>query len=132
MGKKKSAKDSLSKLSRGLTRETPATRAGGAEDGGGKNVAESRPGESVAEPGNQAGGERRTPGRRGRPRTKPERMVRVSVDVVRSDHKYLRDFAYDEETDSMSVMRALLHELQVDAALAERVRVRVAEAKAGE
>ncbi len=60
--------------------------------------------------------------RRGRPRTKPERMVRVSVDVVRSDHKYLRDVAYDTETDAMSVMRTLLRRMKSDADLEDLIR----------
>ncbi len=117
---KKSAKDSLAKLSKGLTRETPATRAGVGADGGGENGAEAPPvAPPVAQPGNLAEG---ASGRRGRPRTKPERMVRVSVDVVRSDHKYLRDVAYDTETDAMSVMRALLRRMKADADLEELIR----------
>ncbi len=112
---KKSAKDSLAKLSKGLTRETPATRAGVVADGG-ENGAEAPP---VAQPGNLA---EEASGRLGRPRTKPERMVRVSVDVVRSDHKYLRDVAYDTETDAMSVMRALLRRMKADADLEDRIR----------
>jgi hypothetical protein len=64
--------------------------------------------------------------RTGRPRTKPERMVRVSVDLPRPDHKFLRDFAYDAESDGMSVMRALLEEMRDDEELAERVLDRLA------
>jgi hypothetical protein len=48
-------------------------------------------------------------------------MVRVSVDLPRPDHKYLRDFAYDAESDGMRVMRALLEEMREDEVLAERV-----------
>ena len=48
-------------------------------------------------------------------------MVRVSVDLPRPDHKYLRDFAYDAESDGMSVMRALLEEMRDDENLAERI-----------
>ncbi|PLS87253.1 MAG: hypothetical protein CYG60_02835, partial [Actinobacteria bacterium] len=64
--------------------------------------------------------------RRGRPRTKPDRTVRVSVDLPRRDHKYLRDFAYDAESDGMSVMRALLQEMRDDEDLAGRVMDRLA------
>lgn len=53
-------------------------------------------------------------------------MVRVSVDLPRSDHKYLRDFAYDAEADGMSVMRALLEEMRGNEELAERVLDRLA------
>lgn len=136
MGKKKSATASLEKLSRGLTRETPATRAhpaseaepeatpptglemGVGEPGGGE-------GESETVAAATATGER-AQRRTGRPRTKPDRMVRVSVDLPRPDHKYLRDFAYDAESDGMSVMRALLEEMREDGELAERVLDRLA------
>jgi len=48
-------------------------------------------------------------------------MVRVSVDLPRPAHKYLRDFAYDAESDSMRVMRTLLEEMREDENLAERI-----------
>ncbi len=120
---KKSAKDSLSKLSRGLTRETPARRGVAppevdAEDGGGAPLAQAPTPRETPAPASASG----SPARRGRPRTKTERMVRVSVDVVRSDHKYLRDVAYDAETDAMSVMRALLRRMKTDPDLEERIR----------
>lgn len=125
MSKKKSAAASLEKLSRGLTRETPATRAqepgserspGAAEDRG-ATAQEAAPTTVTTE---------RPRRRTGRPRTKPDRMVRVSVDLPRSDHKFLRDFAYDAESDGMSVMRALLEEMRGNEDLAERVLDRLA------
>ncbi len=128
MGKKKSAQASLEKLSRGLTRETPATRAQEAPqdaapeqsqdaEGGGEEVQEAAVATITQEPPRR---------RTGRPRTKPDRMVRVSVDLPRPDHKFLRDFAYDAESDGMSVMRALLEEMRGDEELAERVLDRLA------
>ena len=123
MAKKKSATASLEKLSRGLTRETPATRAQGAPEQTGQPpvaVEGGREAVQVAAPtsGMQEEGRRR---KTGRPRTKSGRMVRVSVDLPRPDHKYLRDFAYEAESDGMSVMRALLEEMRDDEELAERV-----------
>ena len=119
-GKKKSASESLAKLSRGLTRQTPATRtrAETLEGNGGGVSVPGFPGAAAvaAEPET-----REAPSRRGRPRTRTERMVRVSVDLPRPDHKYLRDFAYDAESDGMRVMRALLEEMREDEDLAERV-----------
>ena len=122
-GKRKSANDSLAKLSRGLARETPVTRtrqevlepeAGGEKTGSAPSSFE---GAAVSE---ETWGE--APRRRGRPRTRTaERMARVSVDLPRPDHKYLRDFAYDAESDGMRVMRALLEEMRDDDNLAERV-----------
>ncbi len=136
MGKKKSATASLEKLSRGLTRETPATRASEPETPPeGTPELQTEPQTDVSE---TSGGEEtrttaatvvtreRPRGRTGRPRTKPGRMVRVSVDLPRPDHKYLRDFAYDAESDGMSVMRALLDEMRGDEDLAERVLDRLA------
>ena len=120
---KKSASASLEKLSRGLTRETPATRAQEAldvppESGGGEVRQET----ASAKTATQERPRRRT----GRPKTKPDRMVRVSVDLPRPDHKFLRDFAYDAESDGMRVMRALLEEMREDEGLAERVLDRLA------
>lgn len=57
---------------------------------------------------------------------KSEKLVRVSVDLPRSRHKFLRDFAYDAETDGMSVMRGLLELLHEDEELAELLRERLA------
>ncbi len=55
-----------------------------------------------------------------------EKVVRISVDMPRSQHKYLRDFAYDAETDGMSVVRGLLELLKEDSELAERLHRRLA------
>ncbi len=127
---KKSAAASLEKLSRGLTRETPATRAQEAPE---ENQPERSP--ATDDGGGGAGQEavfkttataERPRRRTGRPRTKPDRMVRVSVDLPRPDHKYLRNFAYDAESDGMSVMRALLVEMRQDEDLAERILDRLA------
>lgn len=117
-GNKRSAADSLAKLSRGLTRETPATRAITTEEPEGSGAEEAADSATAAP---AATGEPARRRRTGRPRTKPQRMVRVSVDLPRPEHKYLRDFAYDAESDGMSVMRALLQELRDDEDLAERV-----------
>jgi hypothetical protein len=134
---KKSAKASLEKLSRGLTRETPATRAQEARAQEAQEAPEQAGPErslDVADGGGEAVQEaaetttKERPRRRiGRPPTKPERMVRVSVDLPRPSHKYLRDFAYDAESDGMSVMRTLLEEMREDEDLAERILDRLAE-----
>ena len=47
------------------------------------------------------------------------------MDLPRSRHKFLRDFAYDTETDGMSVMRGLLEELAENPELASRLRERL-------
>ncbi len=119
MGKKKSAQASLEKLSRGLTRETPATRA--QEPGSERSPGAEGVGGATQETASTTATTERPRRRTGRPRTNPDRMVRVSVDLPRPSHKYLRDFAYDAESDGMSVMRALLEEMRGDEDLAERV-----------
>ncbi len=127
MAKKKSATASLEKLSRGLTRETPATRMQQApEETGQPPVAVDGGGEAVQVTTPSSGTQEGTRRKTGRPRTKSGRMVRVSVDLPRPDHKYLRDFAYDAESDGMSVMRALLEEMRGNEDLAERVLDRLA------
>ena len=134
MGKRKSAAASLEKLSRGLARETPATRAATRAALAPEAEPESPPGPDGGEGGGETAAAKaartatRDRGRRktGRPRAKPERMVRVSVDLPRPSHRYLRDFAYDAESDGMSVMRALLEEMREDEGLADRVLDRLA------
>jgi hypothetical protein len=108
---KKKAADSRARLRSGIARETPVTRARSSEATSSEAVGETRPPEKPA---------------RGRPpRPKPERLVRVSVDLPRSRHKFLRDFAYDAETDGMSVTRGLLEKLAEDSELASRRRDRL-------
>ena len=126
MGKRKSAAASLEKLSRGLTRETPATRAQVAAEAEPEKPLEADGGDGTRETAAATATRERARRRTGRPRTKPNRMVRVSVDLPRPSHKYLRDFAYDAESDGMSVMRALLEEMRDDEELAERVLDRLA------
>jgi len=134
VGKRKSAAASLEKLSRGLARETPATRAAVPAEAEPESPPESPPGPDGGEGGGETAAAKaartatRDRGRRksGRPRAKPERMVRVSVDLPRPSHRYLRDFAYDAESDGMSVMRALLEEMREDEGLADRVLDRLA------
>ena len=48
--------------------------------------------------------------------------MRYTLDLDRSQHRFLRQFALDAEVDASAVMRALLRLLAEDAALAERVR----------
>jgi hypothetical protein len=50
---------------------------------------------------------------------------RITVDLPRDEHKFLRDYAYDHETDGMRVVRALLLELRGDSGLSGRVLMRL-------
>jgi hypothetical protein len=56
-----------------------------------------------------------------------EGTKRITVDLPRSEHKFLRDFAYDNDTDGMRVVRALLLELRDDPGLSSRVLGRMAD-----
>ncbi len=56
-----------------------------------------------------------------------ERLVRLSVDVPTSKHRFLRVMAAQEGVSGMAVVRTLIDELQDDEELAERVRERLAE-----
>jgi hypothetical protein len=77
----------------------------------------------------QTGGE--TPGTgpatAGSAGTGREKTKRITVDLPRSEHKFLRDFAYDNDTDGMRVVRALLLELRDDPSLSPRVLGRIGE-----
>ena len=64
---------------------------------------------------------------RGSARTGREGTKRITVDLPRSEHKFLRDFAYDNDTDGMRVVRALLLELRDDPGLSPRVLSRMAD-----
>jgi hypothetical protein len=72
----------------------------------------------------QPGGE--TPAT-GSTRTGRQGTKRITVDLPRSEHKFLRDFAYDNDTDGMRVVRALLLELRDDPGLSPRVLARMAD-----
>jgi hypothetical protein len=60
----------------------------------------------------------------GRGSSKP-RTKRITVDLPISEHRFLRDYAYDHDADGMRVVRALLAELADDPELATRVRTRL-------
>jgi hypothetical protein len=67
------------------------------------------------------------PGGAGRSGAAREKTKRITVDLPRSEHKFLRDFAYDNDTDGMRVVRALLLELRDDPGLSPRVLGRMAD-----
>jgi hypothetical protein len=74
----------------------------------------------------QPAGETRS-ARRGSARTGREGTKRITVDLPKSEHRFLRDFAYDNDTDGMRVVRALLLELRDDPGLSPRVLARMAD-----
>lgn len=54
-----------------------------------------------------------------------KQTVRVTVDLPKERHRFLRIFAAESDCDGMSVMRALLDELAGDEELAGRVKERL-------
>ena len=51
-----------------------------------------------------------------------EKPVRYTLDLSREQHRFLKQFALDAEVDASEVMRTLLKQLQLDAALAAKVQ----------
>lgn len=56
--------------------------------------------------------------------TKP-RTKRITVDLPISEHRFLRDYAYDHDADGMRVVRALLAELAENPEVDARVQARL-------
>ena len=63
-----------------------------------------------------------------RRRERPEKPVRITVDLDAGRHRFLRDFAYREDARGTEIVRALLDELGSDENLVERVRIRLDDA----
>jgi hypothetical protein len=99
-----SARDILGRGSRQVQREAEQASA----------VPPARPADPARGAGNAAGGRR-------------EGTKRITVDLPRDEHKFLRDFAYDADSDGMRVVRAVLMELRDDPELSARVLERLSE-----
>lgn len=54
-----------------------------------------------------------------------EGKKRITVDLPIPEHKFLRDYAYDNDTDGMRVVRALLEELRDNPELSARIEKRI-------
>jgi hypothetical protein len=55
----------------------------------------------------------------------PDRKVRITVDLAREQHRFIRRFAFEADADASSVFRVLLALLEEDEELAKRVLERV-------
>lgn len=107
--KRPSAKEARARMVRAVATPSPISRA-----------------EEEPEAGIVAGEEVR--GRRGGRRQSPaaeEKLVRLSVDVPRAQHRFLRVEAAQSGATGMAVVRALISEMEADEDLAERVRGRL-------
>lgn len=129
--KRPSAKEARERMTRAVSSPAPITRA---EEPAEKDVQETSPRapskkrtKNAAERG---GGEPRASrsGREAATKQEPTgRLVRLSVDVPADQHRRLRVMAAESGATGMSVIRALLAEMEDDPDLTARVRDRLAE-----
>jgi hypothetical protein len=56
-----------------------------------------------------------------------DRRVRFTLDLARSQHRFLKQFALDAESDASVILRVLLSLLEEDGVLKKRVLARIAE-----
>jgi hypothetical protein len=120
-----SAKEARARMARAVATPSPISRTEEEPDGRtGSEEVRSR------ESGGDAGQEER--GRRGgrdgslsEGEKLVEKLVRLSVDVPRSQHRFLRVEAAQAGTTGMAVVRALISEMETNEDLAERVRGRL-------
>jgi hypothetical protein len=55
----------------------------------------------------------------------PRARRRMTLDLARDQHRFIKRFAVDADTDASSVLRTLLNLLEEDSELAERVVARL-------
>lgn len=124
--KRPSAKEARARMARAVSAPSPISRAEEEPDGRAASSGE------VAEDGRsrdakEEGGKVRRKRGDGRRESSSvgKKLVRLSVDVPRAQHRFLRVEAAQAETTGMAVVRALISEMEADEGLAERVRDRL-------
>lgn len=108
-----SAKEAKARMARAVASPSPMSRAEEEPDAVGASA---------------GGGETEDAGRSrrgGGPPVEGEKLVRLSVDVPRAQHRFLRVEAAQAGATGMAVVRALISEMEADEGLAERVRGRL-------
>ncbi len=126
--KRPSAKEARARMARAVATPNPISRAEEEPDSGllagGGGTEDARPWDtSVAE--ESAERRRGSRGGSGGSSAEAEKLVRLSVDVPRSQHRFLRVEAAQAGATGMAVVRALISEMEADEDLAERVRGRL-------
>jgi hypothetical protein len=76
----------------------------------------------VQAPGRSASGARPGEGDATPASADEDRRVRYTLDLSREQHRFLKRFAFDAETDASLVMRALLALLETDETVARKLR----------
>ncbi len=123
--KRPSAKEARARMARAVATPSPISRAEEEPDGepvAGGEGEDARPRDAGEKSGVSRRG--RSGGRDGFA-VEREKLVRLSVDVPRAQHRFLRVEAAQAGTTGMAVVRALISEMEADEDLAERVRGRL-------
>ncbi len=109
--------DRKGKLGRSLERGSPRAReAEQASEGALEEVGQAVPGDDdQGERGREETPERRRAGKR------PEKPVRITVDLDPELHRFLKGFAFEREAKGTEVVRTLLEMLRHDPGLAEEL-----------
>ena len=123
--KRPSAKEARARMARAVATPSPITRT--EEEPNGGTIASEGGAEDASPQGAGAPEgvwEDRRRGHKGSP-ADAEKLVRLSVDVPRAQHRFLRVEAAQAGATGMAVVRALISEMEADEELAERVRGRL-------
>lgn len=121
--KRPSAKEARARMTRAVATPSPISRAE-EELASGDVGAEAEPARPRDEGASEKIREERRRGHGGSP-AEVEKLVRLSVDVPRAQHRFLRMEAAQTGATGMAVVRALISEMEADEDLAERVRGRL-------